>query len=168
MKDEFEDIVSDLVNNSVVLEMKKYRQHFDVDCFSHCYDVSYCCYAITKKLGLDYKAAARAGMLHDFFLYDWRVKNDYKGLHAFTHGKIACENSLKLFNLTKKEQDMIIKHMWPVTIVPPKSIEGFILTLADKYCASKEILKHLANVISRKEVVKYAGVVFHLLIMNIK
>ena len=45
---------------------------------------------------------------------------------------------------TDKEKDIIEKHMWPVTVAFPKSIEGFILTFVDKYCAlseSFEILK---------------------------
>ena len=42
-------------------------------------------------------------MLHDFFLYDWRIKNGRKGLHAFTHGKTACKNASELFELSEKE-----------------------------------------------------------------
>ena len=41
---------------------------------------------------LDYVSVARAGMLHDLFLYDWRKReNGRKGLHAFTHPKSAYE-----------------------------------------------------------------------------
>lgn len=140
--EEFNDIVKDIVNNKTVLEMKKYNQHFNTDCYSHCLDVSYTSYKIAKKLHLDYKSIARAGMLHDLFLYDWHYKNDRKGFHAFTHGKCALNNASKLFDLNNKEKDMIKKHMWPVTLMPPKSIEGFLLTFVDKHCATKEILRH--------------------------
>lgn len=140
---EFESIVNDIINNKTVLEMKNYKQHFHTDCFTHCYNVSYNCYKIAKRFNLDYVSIARAGMLHDLFLYDWRVKSDRKGLHAFTHGKCACNNASELFSLNNKEKDMIIKHMWPLTIVPPKSVEGFILTIVDKYCATEEIFNHL-------------------------
>ena len=142
--DEFYKIVYDIINNDVVLEMKKYRQHSNVDCFMHCLNVSYTCYKVAKKLGLDYVAIARAGMLHDLFLYDWHdEKGDRKGFHAFTHGRCACHNAMKLFDLNKKEQDMIKKHMWPVTPIPPKSVEGFILTFVDKYCAMKETFEYM-------------------------
>ena len=91
-------------------------------------------------------------MLHDLFLYDWRKRQpDRKGLHAFTHGKTACENALKLFNLNKKEQDIIIKHMWPVTLTPPKSREGFILTVVDKYDALKQSGLYLIDIIKHKK-----------------
>ena len=37
-----------------------------------------------------------------------------------------------------KEKDMIIKHMWPVTLAVPKYKETFIITLVDKYFAVAE------------------------------
>lgn len=78
-------------------------------------------------------------MLHDLFLYDWRKReNDRLGLHAFTHPKQALINSQKYFKLNKKEIDIILKHMWPVTPIPPRYFESLIITLTDKYCALKE------------------------------
>lgn len=78
-------------------------------------------------------------MLHDLFLYDWRKKQpDHKGLHAFIHGKIACENANKLFDLNKKEQNIIKSHMWPISLNLPKSKEAFLITAVDKYCALLE------------------------------
>ena len=74
---EFNSIISDIINNDAVKEMKKYNQHYDCDCYSHCLDVAYTSYLICKKLKLDYRSAARAGMLHDFFLYDWRVRQGF-------------------------------------------------------------------------------------------
>ena len=142
--DEFEDIIKDIVSNDTVLSMKKYRQHFSTNCFEHSYNVARMCYNIAKKFKLDYISITRAGMLHDLFLYDWRdPKVDRKGFHAFTHGECACRNAKKIFNLSEKEQDMIKKHMWPVTLIPPKSIEGFVLTFVDKYCAVKETIDGL-------------------------
>lgn len=140
---EFEHIVSDLINNDTVLKMKNYKQHYETSCFEHCKMVSYYCYLICKKYNLDYISAARAGMLHDLFLYDWRIReNGRKGLHAFTHPKTALENSKKLFNLNEKECDIILKHMWPVTLFNfPKYKESFIITLVDKYCAIQESIK---------------------------
>ncbi len=136
---EFQMIIKEFVENETVQQMKNYRQHYETTCFDHCYMASYYCYLICKKYHLDYISATRGAMLHDLFLYDWRVRQpDRKGLHAFTHGKKACENACKLFDLNDKEKDMIIKHMWPVTTQFPKSLEGFVLTFVDKYCAISE------------------------------
>ena len=136
---DFLEIIDDLINNKTVQEMKKYRQHFNTSCFDHCLIASYYCYSICKKLKFDYRSAARAAMVHDLFLYDWRKhQDDKKGLHAFTHPRIAYENANKLFNLNEKEKDIILKHMWPLTIVPPKYKESFVLVIVDKYCAITE------------------------------
>lgn len=164
---EFVSLIKDILNNETVLQMNNFRQHCNVSCFEHCLCVSYYSYLICKKMHLDYFSVARAGMLHDLFLYDWRKRVDgRKGLHAFTHPKTALENSKKLFNLNKKEKDIILKHMWPVTIVPPKYLESYILTFADKYCAIKESFNYVQDIFSKKKAYRYAYVFLCLLILR--
>lgn len=142
--DEFHEIIKDIINNETVLKMKNYIQHCNTNCYEHCYGVAYYCYIISKKLNWDYKSVTRAAMLHDLFLYDWRKRdNNRKGLHAFTHGREACKNACKIFDLTEKEKNMIKRHMFPVTIIPPKSKEGMLLTFVDKYCALLETKQYL-------------------------
>lgn len=136
---EYMEIVKDLIINEIVLKMKLYRQHFNVSCFDHCLYVSYNAYLICKKHNLDYKSVARAGLLHDLFLYDWRKReNGRKGYHAFTHGKTALENAMKITNLNNKEKDIIKNHMWPVTLKLPKYKETFVVTYVDKRIAIAE------------------------------
>ncbi len=43
------------------------------------------------------------------------------------------------------EKDIIKKHMWPMTAVPPKYKESFIVTCVDKYCATIEFFKYLRS-----------------------
>ena len=76
---EFYECIRDIVSHPAVLEMKKYYQHCDTDCYEHCLDVAYNNYKICKKLGLDARSAARGGMLHDLFLYDWREHSKKTG-----------------------------------------------------------------------------------------
>lgn len=165
---EFQEIVKKLIDNETVQQMKKYRQHYETTCFDHCYTVSYYCYLICKRYNLDYISAARAGMLHDLFLYDWRIKQpDRKGLHAYTHGKTACENACKIFDLNDKEKDMIINHMWPVTVNLPKSLEGFILTFVDKYCAISESFEVLKTRFLLKKSLRYFYVLSSMISIHI-
>lgn len=165
---EFQSIISKLITNDTVQQMKNYRQHYETSCFEHCYIVAYYCYLICKKYSLDYKSAARAAMLHDLFLYDWRVRQpNMQGLHAFTHGKIACTNACKLFDLNEKEKDMIIKHMWPLTIEFPNSLEGFILTFVDKYCAMSESFDIFKSRLFMRKTFRYAYVFLSLIIIRL-
>lgn len=150
---EFYTIVKDIISNDTVQQMKNYRQHYDCSTFEHCFHVAYVSYKICKKLGLDYKSAARGGMLHDLFLYDWRKSSkelDLDGLHAFVHPKIALENAEKLFDLNKKEKDIIRKHMWPVTLALPRYMESFIITIADKYSAIEESFEYYKSQFKQK------------------
>ena len=164
---EFQEIIKPLITNETVLKMKNFRQHYETSCFDHCFVVAFYCYLICKKYNLDYKSATRAAMLHDLFLYDWRKRQEgRKGLHAFTHGKTACENACKLFDLNEKEKDMIIKHMWPVTIELPKSLEGFVLTFVDKYCATSETFEVLKSRLFMKKAFRYAYAFLSLIIIR--
>jgi len=138
---EYENCIGDLVQNDVACSMEHFIQHSDISCLEHCLYVSYNSFRICKKLGLDYRSAARGGLLHDLFLYDWHVTKPAEGLHGFVHPYIALENANKHFDLNSREQDIIVKHMWPMTLVFPKYKESFVVCMVDKYCASMEIVK---------------------------
>lgn len=165
---EFKDILKELIINEKVQEMKNFRQHCNVSCYEHCYLAAYYSYKICKKFNLDYKSATRAAMLHDLFLYDWRIKNGRKGLHAFTHPKLACENASKLFDLSRKEKDIILTHMWPLTIKLPTSKEGLILTFVDKWSAICESFIYFIRTIKKNETLKYAYLILTFVIIRVR
>lgn len=138
------EVVKDIIFHSEVLKMKKFVQHGDTSCYDHCINVSYVGYLVAQKFGWDYVSIARAGLLHDMFLYDWReYKNSYHNItssHAIIHGKIALENASKYFSLNEKEREMIKKHMWPITIFFPRYGMTYLVGIVDKYCAVAEFL----------------------------
>lgn len=165
-KEEFESIIKDIIANETVQEMKKYRQHCNISCFEHCYRTAFYCYKICKALHWDYVSVARAAMLHDLFLYDWRLKSDRKGLHAFTHPKAAYDNASKLFDLSAKEKDIIVKHMWPVTLALPKYKESYVLTLMDKYSATRESFEYAVDCFKSSRMLRYAYFILTLCIFG--
>lgn len=161
---EFIDIIKDLLESDTVNKMKNFRQHYSTNCFDHCLLASYYCYKYCRKFNLDYISCARAAMLHDLFLYDWRKKQDgRKGFHAFTHPKTAYKNASKLIDLNDKEADIILKHMWPVTFSLPRYKESYILTIVDKYCALKESYQEIYTRFCQKKAFRYAYVFLCLL-----
>lgn len=137
---EYKNCILELINNSNVRSMEKFIQHSDLSCLEHSINVSYNSYLICKFLKLDYKAAARGGMLHDMFLYDWHISDSNRGLHGFTHPSTALKNANKYFKLNDMEKDIIQKHMWPLTLRLPKYKEAFIVSFVDKYCAFMEVV----------------------------
>ena len=50
-------------------------------------------------------------------------------------------NADRDFGLNEVEKDIISKHMFPLTIMPPRYRESVLVTLADKWCALCETFK---------------------------
>lgn len=146
-KAHFTKLLSDIVANENVRSMKKYNHHSDTSCFMHCVHVAYYNYKICKLLGLDEVAGTRAGMLHDLFLYDWHTHAKETGnrFHGLTHPRVAYNNAKKDFKLNDKEKDIIIKHMWPITIALPKYKETSVICLTDKFCGLCEVIDKYAR-----------------------
>jgi len=142
---EYQECIKDLIDTDIVQSMSQYIQHGDVTCLDHCKKVSWKSYKISKRLKLDYRSAARGGLLHDFFLYDWHIPGSHVGFHGFRHSKTSLENALKHFDLNHKERDIIVKHMWPLNIVPPRFLESVVVTLVDKYYSSIETTITIKN-----------------------
>lgn len=137
----FMDCVLDVVSHEQVLSMNKFMHHGTTSCFAHCFHVSYVSFQICRKLGLDVRSAARGAMLHDFFLYDWHVTKSEIGLHGFRHAALALKNATRFFCLNDLEKDIIRKHMWPLTLLPPRYRESFVVAMIDKYCTVVEVLR---------------------------
>ncbi len=157
---EFYNITKYLLSNKTVRQMKNYRHHYNSTCYDHCLEVAYWSYLICKKLNLDYISSARAGILHDLFLYDWRHSGKNLNLpksHAFIHPEIALKNASNLVELNSKEKDIILKHMWPVTFFRfPKYKESFIITLTDKWSALTSFYNYYKSRLANNKIYKYA------------
>ena len=154
---EFLDIVKDILANKEYRKLRNFYHH-STTIYEHVQYVSFLSYRMAKAMGLDYRSTARGAMLHDFFLYDWHT-HDLPDLakdknHGIAHPKIALENARRNFILNRVEEDIIVKHMWPLTIIPPRYLESYIVTFADKVCASREYtgkLKHFITIRSLRK-----------------
>lgn len=145
---EYFELVKDILDNTEFQRLKDFFHH-NSSIYEHARKVSFLSYRLCKYLNLDFRAAARGGLLHDFFLYDWRdhdepdlAREKYHGLH---HPRIALENSVRHFALSGIEKDIILKHMWPLTLKPPRYRESFVVTFVDKYLSSKEFVTEFAK-----------------------
>lgn len=137
---EYVSCVEDLLDNSTVRRMDDFCQHGGVSTLNHCISVSYDSFLFCRRAGLDYRSAARGGLLHDLYLYDWHVKNGHHGMHAFTHPYAALDNAMTVSELNPREKDIIKKHMWPLTVIVPRFPETMVVSCVDKYCALREFI----------------------------
>lgn len=155
-KQYYQECVADLLNDPVVLQMDQYIQHSEVSCLEHSLFVSYLSFAACRLLNLNYYAAARGALLHDLFLYDWHTPERRGKLHGFTHPTTALNNAKKYFNVSPIEQDIIKKHMWPLTFFFPSFAESLIVSCADKVSAIVEVFGLYKMMIIRR-IMKLSG-----------
>ncbi len=144
---EYYECVSDIFDNELFLKMNTFIQHGTTTTRAHCIQVSYLSYRIAKRCGFDYRSVARAGLLHDLYLYDWHThcKETGNHFHGLTHPYVALKNAMKEFQLNEIEKDCIQKHMWPLTVIPPKYWEGYVIMYADKACTVAEVTEAIKN-----------------------
>ena len=92
--------------------------------------------------GLDGRAAARGGLLHDLYLYNWRDKASHPGIrHAVQHPEVALKNARARFSVTETEADIIRSHMFPLTPTRVYHCLGaLVVSTMDKLCAAAELL----------------------------
>lgn len=159
--DGFLEKFEELIATPEVQLLKEYEQHLEIDRLQHVLSVSYLAYKISKKLGKDVRSTTRAAIMHDLVYYDWR-EGETEGWHrphGYKHPRYAALNARELCkDLTDKEECAIRTHMWPLTLTPPKSTEGWIVVFCDKYCATWEVIYSLVPSYKNRFASKVEGI----------
>lgn len=137
------DHAADILASDNFRSTRSHLQHGSMTVYRHCMDVAVCSLLLNEKLGLgcDQHDLIRGALLHDYFLYDWHDRaylSQRKRFHGFWHPGIALRNAEKEYELTDRQREIIRKHMWPLSVVPPTCREAWVVTAADKYCSLME------------------------------
>ena len=151
----FLDCVGDLLFTPEVQSMRDIPHHPGTCCYEHSVFVAYVAFRLARRWNLDYMAAARGGLLHNLYLYDPRTRPSYR--QCFAHPVAAAENAAALCGgLTAREKNCILAHMWPLSRRAPRSREAAAVCLADKLCATAEIMQIWRNLGLRRAVLSGA------------
>ncbi|MBQ1917163.1 MAG: hypothetical protein II177_06760 [Lachnospiraceae bacterium] len=81
----------------------------------------------------------RASLWHDVGIFDRKSFRGTSGT-AHEHPLRSLKAAEESGTLNDTQADMIANHMWPVTAEMPKTREGILITIADKWCAVTEFL----------------------------
>ena len=127
---EYLNIVGDILVNDEFLLMKDLVHH-GMSRFDHSVRVSYYAYKAAKYLGLNAEDVARGGLLHDFFFEKYENTFKERMNIMFNHPKFALSKASEHFDLTEKEMDIILSHMWPVSIRAPRYAESWLVDCVD-------------------------------------
>ena len=154
MGQSFEGMTEDILCHPRFQELRQYGHHGGENClYNHLVDTAKQAYLLANVFGLKkdrVRAVTRAALLHDFFGYNWRSEEhrrevrQYSGwkrvthMHAFLHGAVAAERASRYFDLDDRQRAAIRSHMFPLASWPRNS-EAWIVTLADKIVASREV-----------------------------
>jgi uncharacterized protein len=138
-----ENVIKQLCENSRFSQTTEFRQHGKISIYEHSIAVAHmsCWLAYKFHFNVDYASLIKGALLHDYFLYDWHDRSNGYRLHAFSHARKALQNACEDFELTPKEKNIILRHMFPLTPIPPYYLESWIICVADKFCALKETLQ---------------------------
>ena len=136
---EFIATTQELLGSEQVRMMGRWKHHGPISTLDHSLFVAYCSYRVARVLRLDAQAAARGGLLHDLYLYDSKDKSAHPGWQCFDHPRAAAKNAAELTELSHKEHNIILSHMWPLGGALPRSAEAWLVDLVDTLCAGIEM-----------------------------
>ena len=130
----------DILESHGMHEGKGFRHHGDINVYKHTITVVCISLILAEKLRIkvDERALVRGALLHDYYLYDWHIDEDWHKWHGFRHPRFALENAKRDFGIGEIEADIIARHMFPLTLHPPKYKESWIVCIADKISATMD------------------------------
>lgn len=142
-KQQMHDILRGWADTRDAQRMHQYIQHGTVTTYDHCMSVAQTSFWLNRRLhiGADEQSLVRGAFLHDFYLYDWHDGAPERKIHGFTHPAAALRNAKARYPLNLREEQIILTHMWPLTLRQmPRCREAVLVSLADKCCSLKETL----------------------------
>lgn len=149
---EFKKYLADVASCSTFRTTHQYVQHGNTSVLLHSIAVAYYSYYLSWYFHLNFRERelVRGALLHDYFLYDWHNSGEGHTFHAFTHARDAFVNAQKEFELSRIEREVIKKHMFPLTPVPPLCREGLMVCLVDKAVPCTKPLNKIHTLCSEK------------------
>lgn len=130
-----------LMDTPQVQSMRSLPHHPGVNCYEHSVFVAYTAFRLARRWGLDYRACARGGLLHDLYLYDCHDRTAHPGNQCLDHPEFALRNASALCpDLSEREKNAIVSHMFPLAVHLPRCREALVVNMADKICATLEVV----------------------------
>lgn len=126
--------IKKIIYTKPFLELKKYPHHGSIPIYTHAIKVAYLsyCYAIKHHSKVNLQDLILAALLHDLYFYDWHSKKNGIHLHGLFHPAKAVNNAKKLYLAKPHIIRHMAHHMFPLTLIPPTTKEGWIICLCDK------------------------------------
>lgn len=129
-KRQFAELIRPYCMTEPVQRLRQFPHHKKINRYDHALLVSYISFTLARRWCWDAQAAARAGLLHDLFFTE--CDNTWK--LCMTHPETAAENAGRLVkDLSSKERNIILSHMWPAGRHLPRSREAWLVDMVDNF-----------------------------------
>ena len=155
-KEKLENIYQKFLKDPNIARMKNVGMHRGSNSYIHSFKVAKLAIkrALHHKKKLDLEAVLIAGILHDYYLYDWREDKTLRKKHARRHPFVAAANAKRDFNVSEFVIEIIKSHMWPINFkLFQRTTEARIVGNADNTIAFKEVIT--SRRYKAKRIVKY-------------
>lgn len=127
----FFKIAAPILNHPDFRKLKEIKHHTTTR-YDHVLSVALISYSIAKRFNLDKAAVIRGALLHDFFFESSSGQSLWVQFKNFrSHPNRAGSKALEIFNINKKEFDIITKHMFPATFILPLYKETWLVLFID-------------------------------------
>lgn len=142
--EEYLALVRDILENEQVRSMDGYFQHGRTTCLRHSINVSYLSYLFCKKHGLDARAARPRRPAARFVFVRLALLPPPEGRAPCTASstpKRRLPMPAPCSASHGRSARLFLRHMWPLTITPPRCREAYVIVAYDKYCSMMETLR---------------------------
>lgn len=135
----FFSCVKKLNEETSFMQLRTYKHHLHTNTYYHSVAVAYVSFYLCRlfRWQCDEEKLIYAALLHDYFLYD--CHDGTRSKHFITHAKVSLENAIRDWEIDELQANIIRRHMFPCTLIPPKYKESVLVNVVDKLCACYEM-----------------------------
>lgn len=148
----------DIIHSDRFRKAKHVQHHIEYTVAVHSMEVAMYALLIARSLKrhnllhkLDERDLVRAALLHDIGMTEDAVHDSPSYKKAFSHPREGLRIARDEYKLNKLQLNAIQRHMWPIGIIPPTHVIGWILTAADNMSSFNEGVAMLKEKIHRRK-----------------
>ena len=145
IRNEILTIGDDIIHSERFQKAKHVPHHVEFTVAQHSMEVAMYAFLITRALKrkglapkLSEEEVVRAALLHDIGMTEDAVHDSPSYRKAFSHPREGLRIARDEYHLNKIQLNAIQRHMFPIGIIPPQHVLGWIIKTADDLSSTNE------------------------------
>ncbi len=142
----------EIIKSSEFKKLAAVPKHYTSNVREHSLRVAYVMWKLSSFFRTDRYSAVRVGLLHDMCYTMPEERSSRKGYYVFYHPLDAVTNAQKYYGISKREENAIRFHMFPVCPGIPTNAIGWNLFIADKIATAWDYYAGFKKTGKRQEI----------------